>query len=54
MTSESPVPAYPIILEAYNLIDNGELDEAVLESAMWRQENGIWSVHAVRKMDEPV
>jgi len=47
MTGESWVFVHAAVLDAYNLIDNGEVDEGVLESAIWWQEGGSWSVYQV-------
>ncbi|RDB20885.1 hypothetical protein Hypma_012065 [Hypsizygus marmoreus] len=54
MTNELWVSAYPAIMDAYDLIDRGEVNEGSLESAIWLQKDGTWSVCELCKIENMV
>ena len=54
ITSDSWVLVDSAVIEAYDLIDNGEIDETLLESTVWWQENGAWRIYEVRRTDDRV
>jgi hypothetical protein len=54
LTSELWVSEHIAILEAHRLIDSGEIDEGWLEAALLRQENGLWNVYEISKIDNMV
>lgn len=43
---------YDAILDAYDQVDKGEIDESQLDLGMWREEDGVWGVWAWRVSDK--
>lgn len=54
LTSELWVSEHRAVMEAHDMIDKGEIDEGILESALLKQENGAWSICEISKMDSMV
>jgi hypothetical protein len=51
----SCIIAYPAILDAYKLMDSGEITADELDSVVWRRERGVWwSIGQVHKEEEKV
>lgn len=44
--------SYPAILDAYNLIDSGEIDVEELDSVLWMRRNVNWSICQVSKVEQ--